>query len=336
MRISVIGAGAFGTAMAIAAARAGNEVVLWAHDPDVAATIRETGANPDYLAGMPLSDRIRATNDLQEAATFADTMFMVVPSHHYREVLTNLRGHLDAHQHKGVKVISGTKGIENESLAPMSAVTADVLGDQLAAFAVLSGPTFALETARGDPTAAVIASKDAAFAQEVQQVMSSPTFRLYHSSDVAGVELAGSLKNVIAIAAGVLEGMGLGFNTTAALITRGLHEMTRLGLALGGRLETFAGLAGMGDLVLTCTGALSRNRTVGVQLGKGKTLDDILREAKFVAEGIKTSRAARALSERHQIEMPIATEMCHVLYDGDSPREALQRLMTRTLKAEVA
>ncbi len=332
MKISVIGAGAFGTAMAIAAARAGNEVVLWAHDPDVAATIRETGANPDYLAGMPLSDRIRATNDLQEAATFADTMFMVVPSHHYREVLTNLRAHLS----DGVKVISGTKGIENESLAPMSAVTADVLGEHLAAFAVLSGPTFALETARGDPTAAVIASKDAAFAQEVQQVMSSPTFRLYHSSDVAGVELAGSLKNVIAIAAGVLEGMGLGFNTTAALITRGLHEMTRLGLALGGRLETFAGLAGMGDLVLTCTGALSRNRTVGVQLGKGKTLDDILREAKFVAEGIKTSRAARALSERHQIEMPIATEMCHVLYDGDSPREALQRLMTRTLKAEVA
>lgn len=332
MKISVIGAGAFGTAMAIAAARAGNEVVLWAHDPDVAATIRETGANPDYLAGMPLSDRIHATNDLAEAATFADTMFMVVPSHHYREVLTNLRSHL---RHR-VKVISGTKGIENESLAPMSTVTADVLGDQLTAFAVLSGPTFALETARGDPTAAVIASKDAAFAQEAQQVMSSPTFRLYHSSDVAGVELAGSLKNVIAIAAGVLEGMGLGFNTTAALITRGLHEMTRLGLALGGRLETFAGLAGMGDLVLTCTGALSRNRTVGVQLGKGKTLDDILREAKFVAEGIKTSRAARALSERHQIEMPIATEMCHVLYDGDSPREALQRLMTRTLKAEVA
>jgi glycerol-3-phosphate dehydrogenase (NAD(P)+) len=332
MRISIIGAGSFGTAMAVAATRAGNDVVLWAHDPDVAATIRETGANQDYLAGMPLSERIRATNDLEEAATFADTMFMVVPSHHYREVLTNLLSHL----RDGVKVISGTKGIENESLAPMSEVTADVLGDHLAAFAVLSGPTFALETARGDPTAAVIASKDAAFAQEVQQVMSSPTFRLYHSSDVVGVELAGSLKNVIAIAAGVLEGMGLGSNTTAALITRGLHEMTRLGLALGGRLETFAGLAGMGDLVLTCTGALSRNRTVGVLLGKGKKLEDILSESKFVAEGIKTSKSARALSERHVIEMPIATEMCRVLYDGESPREGLQRLMTRTLKAEVA
>lgn len=332
MRISVIGAGSFGTAMAISAARAGNDVVLWAHDPDVAATIRETGANPDYLAGMPLSERIHATNDLAEAATFADTMFMVVPSHHYREVLTSLRPHLTGR----VKVISGTKGIENESLERMSQVTAHVLGEQLAAFAVLSGPTFALETARADPTAAVIASPDAEFAQEVQQVMSSPTFRLYHSSDVVGVELAGSLKNVIAIAAGVLEGMGLGSNTTAALITRGLHEMTRLGLALGGRLETFAGLAGMGDLVLTCTGALSRNRTVGVLLGKGKRLDEILNESKFVAEGIKTSKSAKQLSERHQIEMPIATEMCRVLYDGHAPREALQRLMTRALKAEVA
>jgi glycerol-3-phosphate dehydrogenase (NAD(P)+) len=332
MRISVIGAGSFGTAMAIAAARAGNEVVLWAHDPDVAATIRETGANPDYLAGMPLSERIHATNDLEEAAAFCDTMFMVVPSHHYREVLTSLRGHV----RDRVKVISGTKGIENESLQRMSEVTTSVLGDQLTAFAVFSGPTFALETARGDPTAAVIASKDAELAQEVQQVMSSASLRLYHSSDVVGVELAGSLKNVIAIAAGVLEGMGLGSNTTAALITRGLHEMTRLGLALGGRLETFAGLAGMGDLVLTCTGALSRNRTVGVLLGKGQLLDQILRESKFVAEGIKTSKSARALSERHVIEMPIATEMCRVLYDGESPRAGLTRLMTRTLKAEVA
>ena len=332
MKISVIGAGSFGTAMAVAAARAGNEVVLWAHDPEVAETIRETGTNSDYLAGMQLSERIHATSDLEEAATFCDTMFMVVPSHHYREVLTNLRGHLSDR----VKVISGTKGIENESLERMSEVTAHVLGDQLAAFAVLSGPTFAIETARGDPTAAVIASKDADLAQEVQQVMSSASLRLYHSSDVVGVELAGSLKNVIAIAAGVLEGMGLGSNTTAALITRGLHEMTRLGLALGGRLETFAGLAGMGDLVLTCTGALSRNRTVGVLLGKGKTLDEILRDSKFVAEGIKTSKSARALSERHVIEMPIATEMCRVLYDGESPREGVKRLMTRALKAEVA
>lgn len=332
MKISVIGAGAFGTAVAITAARSHNEVLLWAHDPQVAATINSTGLNPDYLAGMPLGENVRATSDLAEAASFSDTLFMVVPSHHYRNVLTDLSGHLQ----RPVKMISGTKGIENESLQRMSEVSAAVLGERLAAFAVLSGPTFALETARADPTVAVIASDQVDFAQEVQQVMSSPTFRLYRSPDVIGVELAGSLKNVIAIAAGVLEGLGLGSNTTAALIARGLAEMTRLGVALRGRLETFSGLAGMGDLVLTCTGSLSRNRTVGVHLGKGRKLDDILRDAKFVAEGIKTSKSAKQLSERHQIEMPIANEMYRVLYEGESPREGLQRLMTRALKAEVA
>jgi glycerol-3-phosphate dehydrogenase (NAD(P)+) len=332
MKISVIGAGAFGTAMAITAGRAGNDVVLWAHDPDVAKAIRETGENADYLRGQKLGARVHATNDLVEAASFADTLFMVVPSHHYREVLTNLRPHLRGR----AKVISGTKGIENESLDRMSDVSREALGDQLASFAVLSGPTFAIETARGDPSAAVIASKDIEFAQEVQHVLSSPTFRLYYSDDVVGVELAGSLKNVIAIAAGVLEGLGLGSNTNAALVTRGLREVTRLGMALGGKIETFAGLAGMGDLVLTCTGALSRNRTVGTLLGKGQKLEEILRDAKFVAEGIKTSKSAQALCERHQIEMPITSEMYRVLYEGESPREGVQRLMTRSLKAEVA
>jgi glycerol-3-phosphate dehydrogenase (NAD(P)+) len=331
VKISVIGAGAFGTAMAVAAARAENDVVLWAHDPEVARTIRDTDENPDYLRGVKLGGRIRATNDLAEAATFSDTLFMVVPSHHYREVLTQIRKDV----RDPVNVISGTKGIENESLDRMSAVSQEVLGDQLAAFAALSGPTFAIETAKGSPTAAVIASQDLAFAQQVQHVMSSPMFRLYHSDDVVGVELAGSLKNVIAIAAGVLEGLGLGFNTNAALITRGLREITRLGIAFGGRLETFAGLAGMGDLVLTCTGALSRNRSVGVQLGKGQSLDDILRDAKFVAEGIKTSKSARQLAERHGIEMPITHEMHRVLYEGESPRGAIQRLMTRSLKSEI-
>lgn len=332
MKISVIGAGAFGTAMAIAAARAGNEVVLWAHDPEVARAITDTGTNPDYLRGAALGERVRATSDLAEAAAHSDTLFMVVPSHHYREVLTQLRQSARG----AVRVISGTKGIENESLDRMSEITAEVLGAQLAAFAVLSGPTFAIETAKGTPTAAVIASRETGFAQEVQQVMSSPTFRLYHSDDVIGVELAGSLKNVIAIAAGALEGLGLGANTNAALITRGLREITRLGIALGGRLETFAGLAGMGDLVLTCTGALSRNRTVGVQLGQGRTLEEILRDAKFVAEGIKTAKSAQQLAERHAIEMPITTEMHRVLYEGESPRQGIQRLMTRSLKAEFA
>jgi glycerol-3-phosphate dehydrogenase (NAD(P)+) len=235
-----------------------------------------------------------------------------------------------------VRVISGTKGIENESLERMSEVTSSVLGGKLIAFAALSGPTFAAEVARGDPTTAVIASRDNGFAQELQKSLSCGTFRLYHSADVTGVELAGSLKNVIAIAAGVLEGLGLGSNTSAALMTRGLHEITRLGLALGGTIETFAGLAGMGDLVLTCTGALSRNRSVGVALGRGQRLSEILDETKFVAEGVKTSRSAKQLADRHQIEMPITAEMYRVLYENERPRDAIQRLMSRSLKAEFA
>jgi len=332
MKISIIGAGAFGTAMAVTAARAGNEVVLWAHDPGVARAIRETGENPDYLGGLALGPHVRPTSDLAEATEFSDTIFMVTPSHHYRDVLERVRGYAK----RPLSVLSGTKGIENNTLMRMSEITQAVLGDELQAFAVLSGPTFALEVARGDPTAAVVASTDVTFAQAMQNALSSPSFRLYHSEDVVGVELSGSLKNVIAISAGVLDGLGLGSNTNAALITRGLREMTRLGLVLGGRVETFAGLAGMGDLVLTCTGALSRNRTVGVLLGQGRSLEDILRDAKFVAEGVKTAKAAKQLADRHQIEMPITDEMYKVLYENERAPLALQRLMTRALKSESA
>ena len=331
MKVAVIGAGSFGTAMAITSARAGNEVLLWAHDPEVAEGIRQTGSNA-YLPSVSVGNGITTTSDIAEAAAFADTIFMVVPSHYYRGVLAQLSEHLQ----RPVNIISGTKGIENETLERMSQISAAVLGEKLRAFAVLSGPTFAIETARGDPTAAVIASTDVAFAQEAQQVLSSAAFRLYHSDDVVGVELAGSLKNVIAIAAGVLEGLGLGSNTNAALVTRGLREMTRLGMALGGKLETFAGLAGMGDLVLTCTGSLSRNRSVGQQLGRGKTLEEVLRDAKFVAEGVKTSKSAKQLAEHHQIDMPITAEMHRLLYENESAPIALQRLMTRTLKSETA
>ncbi|MGZ8869127.1 MAG: NAD(P)H-dependent glycerol-3-phosphate dehydrogenase, partial [Thermoanaerobaculia bacterium] len=282
MKITVIGAGSFGTAMAVVIARCGHDVLMWAHNPEVAEVVKSSGQNPAYLPHVVLGSRISITADLEEAAAYSDTVMMVVPSHHYRRVLGELGGMVE----RPFRVISGTKGIENESLARMSEVSKDVLGEKLAAFASLSGPTFAKEIARADPTAAVIASTDLPYAQEIQRLLSCPTFRLYHSPDVVGVELGGSLKNVIAIAAGVLEGLGLGSNTNAALITRGLHEMTRLGLAAGGRLETFAGLAGIGDLVLTCTGSLSRNRTVGVQLGRGKRLDEILDDAKFVAEGV--------------------------------------------------
>ena len=330
MKLSIIGAGSFGTAMAVLASRCGNDVMLWAHDPKVAEAISKTRRNANYLANVELDEQIWPTHDITEAAEFSDTLFMVVPSHHYREVLKSMLPRLT----RPVRIVSGTKGIENKSLERMSQITADVLGSKLVSFASLSGPTFAAEVARGDPTAAVIASSDLGFAQELQKVLSSQTFRLYHSSDVTGVELAGSLKNVIAIAAGVVEGLGLGSNTNAALVTRGLHEMTRLGMALGGRLETFAGLAGMGDLVLTCTGALSRNRSVGVALGKGKRLNDILDETKFVAEGVKTARSAKELAANHGIEMPITNEMYGVLYEEGSPRQAIQRLMTRALKPE--
>lgn len=332
MKISIIGAGSFGTAMATVAASCGNDVVLWAHDPSIAAEIEHTRHNPVYLPTITLDDRVHATNSLAEVAAFSDVLFMIVPSHHYRGVLAQIRPHLQ----RPVSIVSGTKGIENDTLMRMSEVTQIELKDALRAFAVLSGPTFALETARGDPTAAVVASADLALAEQVQHAMSCPTFRLYNSNDVAGVELAGSLKNVIAIAAGVLEGLGLGSNTTAALITRGLHEMTKLAIALGGRLETLAGLAGMGDLVLTCTGSLSRNRSVGVALGKGKALPEILSETRAVAEGVRTSKAAKELAERHHIEMPITAEMVRVLHENESPRGALQRLMTRSLKAEAA
>ena len=332
MKISIIGAGTFGTAVAAATARCGNEILLWSHDPEVAEGIRKTGMNPLYLREIPLGDGVRATHDLAEAAAFSDVVFMVTPSHYYRTVLGELASHIE----RPVNVFSGTKGLEIDTLERMSEVTDAVLGEKLSNFAVLSGPTFALELARGDPTAAVIASRDVEFAQELQHALSSKTLRLYHSADVIGVELGGSLKNVIAIAAGVIEGLGLGSNTTAALITRGLHEITRLGMTLGGTLETFAGLAGIGDLVLTCTGSLSRNRSVGVALGRGKKLDEILDDTKFVAEGVKTSKAAKELAVRYTIEMPITKEMYRVLYEDEPPRAAIHRRMTRTLKAESA
>ena len=331
MKLTVVGAGAFGTAMAVVAARCGHEVMMWAHDPAVADEISVRRTNLGYLPEASFDDRIEATSDLGRAASFSDTLVMVVPSHHYRTVLESIGESLSG----PVRIVSATKGIENESLERMSQVSVGVLGGKLAQYAVLSGPTFALESVRGDPTTAVIASSDADFATEIQRTLSDTFFRLYRSEDVVGVELAGSLKNIIAIAAGVVEGLGLGSNTTAALVTRGLHEIRRLGLALGGRPETFAGLAGMGDLVLTCTGSLSRNRRVGADLGRGKLLGEILDETKFVAEGVRTCKSAKELSDLHGIEMPITAEMFRVLYENEAPRAALQRLMSRSLKSEV-
>ena len=330
MRVAVVGAGSWGSALALAASRAGHEVLLWAHDPEIAKQIVQTRSNPVYLPTAEFGNNITITNALSDVAAFSDLILMVTPSHYYREVL----GQLETHLERPVRIVSGTKGIENETLSRISEITESVLGEGLQSFAVLSGPTFAAEVSLDYPTTAVIASDSEEFSTLVQHELSYETFRLYRSCDVIGVELAGSLKNVIAIASGVIEGLGYGSNTTAALITRGLHEIRRLGVNLGGKPETFAGLAGMGDLVLTCTGSLSRNRSVGVQLGQGKTLEQILQESRYVAEGVKTARSAKQVADRHETEMPIISEMHALLYEGETPQESLSRLMTRSLKAE--
>lgn len=330
MRVAVVGAGSWGSALALASSRAGHEVLLWAHDPEIARQIRETGSNPVYLPTAQFGDRVTVTNELSDVAEFSDLILMVTPSHHYREVLTQLRSYL----RRPVRIVSGTKGIENESLSRISEITGTVLGEGLKSFAVLSGPTFAAEVSLDYPTTAVLASDSEEFSTLLQHELSYETFRLYRSCDVVGIEIGGSLKNVIAIASGVIDGLGYGSNTTAALITRGLHEMRRLGVTLGGKPETFAGLAGMGDLVLTCTGSLSRNRSVGVQLGKGKTLEQILQETRYVAEGVKTAKSAKMIADRYQAEMPIISEMYALLYEGATPQDSLSRLMTRSLKSE--
>lgn len=332
MKITVVGAGSWGTALAELAERCGHDVLLWAHEPEVVQQLKETRSNPLYLPSAKFDYRTEATNSLEEAANYSSTIMMVTPSHHYRTILGKIRENLPG----PVRIISGTKGIENSTLKRVSEICEDVLGDEmLTSFACLSGPTFAAELSRADPTAAVVASTSDEFAKEVQEAFSCKYFRLYTTDDVVGVEVGNSMKNVMAIAAGIIEGIGLGSNTTAALITRGLHEMGRLSEALGGRPDTLAGLAGMGDLILTCTGALSRNRRLGTQLGQGKSLEQILSETREVAEGVKTTRSAKDLADKLGIEMPITQEMFRVLYENEKPRTAIQRLMTRALKSEV-
>lgn len=331
MKVTVIGAGSWGSALAITAARAGHDVLLWAHEPAVAEAIARDHRNLIYLPMAEFPANVRTTTDLAEAAVNSETIIMVTPSHHFRGVLTALKPHLAP----GIRIISGTKGIENDSLKRVSEITTDVLGEALGQFAVLSGPTFAAEVAAGAPTAAVVASRSLEFAGEMQAALSHSRFRLYRSEDVVGLEISGSLKNVIAIAAGVVDEIGLGYNTMAALITRGLHEIRKLGVALGGMPDTFAGLAGLGDLVLTCTGSLSRNRRVGSELGKGNDLAAILEATPFVAEGVRTCLSVKELAERHGIVMPINSEMYRLLYEKENPADAITRLMTRTLKAEI-
>ena len=333
-RIAVIGAGAWGTALAIVLARNGaHDVQLWAYEPEVLASIRDHRTNDLFLAGCRLPDPITPTNSLPDALRDAEIVLSVMPSHHVRRLFTQMLPHLNC----DMIFVSATKGVENDTYLRMTEIIAEVVGEKFAPRLVaISGPTFAKEVAKGDPTAITAASTAENHARLVQREFSDPRFRVYTNTDVVGVELGGALKNVIAIAAGVCDGLGLGHNSIAALVTRGLAEITRLSLACGGQLETMSGLAGLGDLVLTCTGGLSRNRTVGVELGKGRKLNDIIAGLNGkVAEGILTTNAAIGLARKHGVEMPITEQMHKILHEGNAPSEAIRELMSRPATSEV-
>ena len=326
MKIAVLGAGSWGTAVAAHVARAGHDVALWARRAETAAAIA-SGRNEAYLPGVALPP-LRAHVDIAATVAEAEIVLVVVPSEFARGAYAALQGAIAP----GAVVVSATKGLELATLLRMTEVAAAELPGQ--PLAVLSGPSFAAEVAVGQPTTVVVASTDAAVAEVVQRAVSTRTFRAYSSTDVVGVELGGALKNVIAIAAGIVDGLGYGPNTVAALVTRGLAEMTRLAGALGARPDTLAGLAGLGDLVLTCTGGLSRNRAFGQALGRGVGVDRALHERHAVVEGVRTTAAACALAARAGVEMPIAAHMKAVLYEGKPAREAVDELMLRTLKRE--
>jgi glycerol-3-phosphate dehydrogenase (NAD(P)+) len=330
-KIAVIGAGAWGTALAMLLADKGHDVTLWMYEKDLAEETSRTRENRVYLPGFTLPASLKITSSLEAAVKSMPVILSVVPSHTVRAVTKQLAPFLA----KDAIIISASKGIEIETLMPLSEVFKDILPQQHHKnLCFLSGPSFAKEVAQKMPTAVALASYDLAVGMKAQAIFSNSYFRVYTNTDVIGVELAGSLKNVVAIAAGVLEGLGYGYNTMAALLTRGLAEMARLGAAMGGNTQTFSGLAGMGDLVLTCTGGLSRNRTLGVRLGKGETLDDIMKGAKTVAEGVKTAKAARELAAKYHMHMPIVEQVYHILYEGKDPGQALKDLMARDLKAE--
>lgn len=331
--IAVLGAGSWGTALALHIARCGHQVRLWARRQEFADRLREERENREYLPDFALPEAVQPSSDLAEIAA-CDVALMVVPSHGFREVLREFLRARD--RDRPLVLVSATKGIETETTARMSQVAFEegLAADRDLRFAVLSGPNFAAEVAAEMPSAAVIASEDGELASELRASFANPNFRFYSTSDVVGVELGAAAKNVIAVAAGVVSGLGLGHNTLAALITRGLHEMTRLGIACGGQPRTFSGLAGLGDLVLTCTGGLSRNRRTGLLLAQGKSLADIQAETHMVAEGIRNSLSLTRLARNRGIEMPITEEMMRVLYEDRPPREALEELMTRDLKSE--
>jgi len=330
-RVAVIGAGSWGTALAIVAARNHHIVKLWARDPDVANKINEVRKNPFYLSEFDLPQNIQATTSLEDAIDGAHFAILVVPSHAMREIVDRLRPRL----RRELVLVSAAKGVENSTLMRMEEVIADVLRESfIPHYVALSGPSFAIEVAKGDPTAIVAASSNRESSELVQHSLSSNLFRIYTNTDVVGVELGGAVKNIVALAAGIVRGLGFGTNAVAAVITRGLAEMTRLALAQGARVETMAGLAGLGDLVLTCTGELSRNRHVGVELGRGRKLADILGEMREVAEGVKSTKSIYELGQQLGIEMPITANVHALLYNDKPALDAANELMGRPLKKE--
>ncbi|HZQ23939.1 MAG TPA: NAD(P)H-dependent glycerol-3-phosphate dehydrogenase [Terriglobales bacterium] len=333
--ISVIGAGAWGTGLAIVLGRKGtHNVRLWAHEKEVCDSIASRRVNSLFLPDQEIPATVCPTNNLEEALRDAEVVVSVMPSNHCRKLFQNMLPHLRSE----MLFVSATKGIEEDSLLRMSEVITEVIRksrDFVPRIGALSGPSFAKEVARGDPTAITIASRDAELALTVQSEFSDPCFRVYTNEDVAGVELGGALKNIIAIAAGVCDGLGLGHNSVAALITRGLAEITRLVEACGGKHETMSGLAGLGDLVLTCTGGLSRNRSVGVELGRGRKLPEIIAGMHgMVAEGVLTTNAAVGLARARGVEMPITEQMYEILHNQKSPQVAIRELMSRSGKSE--
>jgi len=330
-RIAILGAGAWGTALAIVLSRNNrHDLRLWAYETEVRDSIANLRENPLYLPGLKIPSSVSPTTSYADALEGADIVVSVMPSHHCRSIFQQVLPHLTP----SMLLVSATKGLENETHMRMTEVIANVLHNPRVG--ALSGPSFAHEVGRGDPTAITIASSDRELTEIIQQEFSDPSFRVYTNDDVTGVELGGALKNVIAIAAGICAGLELGHNSVAALITRGLAEMTRLAVACGARPETLAGLSGLGDLVLTCTGSLSRNRSVGIELGRGRKLPEIIAGMHgSVAEGVFTTHAAVGLARTHGIEIPITQQMYEILQNGKSPQDAIQDLMTRPAKSEL-
>jgi glycerol-3-phosphate dehydrogenase (NAD(P)+) len=330
-RIAVMGAGAWGTTIAQRLALKGFHVSLWVYEEELCQVLSKTRENVFFLPGITVHEMVTPTNDMEEAVSKRNVVVFVCPSHVFREVLMKALPFIE----RGTVVISASKGIEQDTLLTMSGVMREVLPKFLnAEMAVISGPSFAREVAANIPTAITVASDKRDVAERVQQVLYDETLRVYTNEDVLGTELGGALKNVIALGAGALDGLGYGHNTRAALVTRGLTEMMSLGTKMGANLTTFAGLAGLGDLVLTCTSELSRNRTVGFKLGQGMKLEEILGNMRMVAEGIKTAKSAYQLSVREGVEMPITEQVYRVLYEGRNPEDAMKELMTRGLKRE--